>query len=99
MEIEGLKEQINHYKDKIVENNNQREEIQSKTLSERVQFDQIKDTLTQSIEEKNRSIKKLESELESVERRLNLLEDKTVPTEEDTIREMILKTRKMEGEL
>jgi len=36
MEIEGLKEQINHYKDKIVENNNQREEIQSKTLSERV---------------------------------------------------------------
>jgi len=55
--------------------------------------------LTQSIEEKNRSIKKLESELESVERRLNLLEDKTVPTEEDTIREMILKTRKMEGEL
>ena len=38
-------------------------------------------------------------ELEDAESRLNVLEDKIVPTEEDTIREMILKNSKTEAEL
>ena len=39
------------------------------------------------------------AQLESSERRLDSMEDKTIPTEEDTIREMILRTSKTEGEL
>jgi len=38
-------------------------------------------------------------ELEDAESRLNVLEDKIVPTEEDSIREMILKNSKTEAEL
>lgn len=42
---------------------------------------------------------KLRLELDVAERRLNTLEDKIIPTEEDTIRDMILKNSQTEAEL